>query len=77
MAAGDEHDLVRDANVIRVYPAGENHPLLMGRKRAQVAATRATDPATRIKDSYIERTTPRWARELVRFAGAERLEIAA
>lgn len=77
MAAGEDEQIVRDANVIRVYPAGENHPLLMGRKRAQVAATRATDPATRIKDSYIERTTPRWARELVRFAGAERLEIAA
>lgn len=77
MAAGDEHDLVRDANVIRVYPAGEAHPLLLGRTMARVAAVRDADPVIVIKDQYVERTKSRWARELWRFAGTERLEIAA
>ncbi len=77
MAAGDEHDVVRDANVIRVYPAGEQHPLLLGRTRARVAAIRDADPVIDFKNRYVERTKPRWARELIRFASVERLEFAA
>lgn len=77
MAAGEEQQIVRDANVIRVYQAGEQHPLLLGRTRARVITARDLDPVVQIKDRYVERTKLRWARELVRFAGVASLELAA
>lgn len=49
----------------------------LGRTMARVAAVRDADPVIVIKDQYVERTKSRWARELWRFAGTERLEIAA
>jgi hypothetical protein len=77
MAAGEEQQIVRDANVIRAYPAGEGHPLLNGRIRAREQVVRHIDAAHVHRDAYIERTKRHWARELLRFAGAQRLEIAA
>lgn len=77
MAAGEDEQIVKDANVIRVYPAGESHPLLLGRKRARVMAAREDDPILAIKDAYVERTKLRYAREMLRVAGIEQLELAA
>lgn len=77
MAAGEEQEILRDANLIRVYPAGEQHPLLVGRKRGRVRAIRDVDNVVRLRDEYVERTKFRWARELVRFAGVAHLELAA
>lgn len=53
MGAGEEADIVHDANIVQMFPAGREHPLLAARETRDISA-RTADPAnwTTIDRSY-------------------------